>query len=81
MTITIEISIMIAPLSISVGIGVSPAVFVTSSAAPGIYNERISAFSILIMTMIHNIESRTFVPIFFVVFSFVLIFILLVVCF
>ena len=45
------------------------AVFATSSNAPGMNSERISAFNILIMTTIHKVESRTFVSIFFVWFS------------
>ena len=77
MIITIEISIMIAPPSIRIAIGVSPAVLATSSAAPGIYSERISALSILIMTTTHRVESKTAVSNFFVVISFVFIFVFL----
>ena len=68
---------MIAAPSISWGMDAPKlaAALATSSVAPGMYSERISAFNILIMTTIHNVESRTFVSIFSAVFIFVFIFI------
>ena len=62
--ITIEISIMMAPLNINSVMGVLPAVLAASSTAPVIYRERISAFSMLIITTIHKVESSTFLSIF-----------------
>ena len=38
--------------------GVSPANSINSSTTPGMYNERISALSILIITTIHNVELK-----------------------
>src|SRR5512146_855588 len=58
---------MIAPANISWGMDVPmlAAVLATSSVAPGMFSERMSAFSMLIMTTIHRPESTTLVSIFF----------------
>jgi hypothetical protein len=68
---------MIAPININweMDAPVLTDVLATSSTAPGMNSERISAFNILIMTTIHNVESRTFVSIFSAVFLIEFIFI------
>src|SRR5512139_1324541 len=70
---------MIAPANINWGMDapVLAAVLATSSAEPGMFSEKMSAFSMLIMTTIHRVESRTFVSIFFVGVALVFIFLLL----
>src|SRR5512139_3920340 len=67
---------MIAPAIISWGMDAPAlaAVLATSSAEPGIFSEKMSAFNMLIMTTIHRVESRTLVSIFFVRVALVFIF-------